>query len=55
MNNSIGIISTFHNQNDSSFSCPYLTKWGRYNMFSSWCDKDSAFIFTTGLPDVNPP
>jgi hypothetical protein len=24
--------------------------------FSSCCDKDSAFIFTTGrLPDVNPP
>jgi hypothetical protein len=37
-------------------SCPYPTKWGRYNMFSSCCDKDSAFIFTTGrLPNVNPP
>jgi hypothetical protein len=35
-----------------SFSYPYPTKWGRYNMFSC-CDKDSAFIFTTGrLPDV---
>jgi hypothetical protein len=30
--------------------------WGRYNMYSSYCDKDSAIIFTTGrLPDVNPP
>jgi hypothetical protein len=33
----------------------YPTKWGRYNMFSSCCDKDTAFIFITGLPDVNPP
>jgi hypothetical protein len=23
--------------------------------FSSRCDKDSAVILTTGLPDVNPP
>jgi hypothetical protein len=29
-------------------SYPYPTKWGRYNMFSSCCDKDSAIIFTTG-------
>jgi hypothetical protein len=41
---------------DESSSYPYPTKLGRYNMFSSRCDKDSAFIFTTGrLPDVNPP
>jgi hypothetical protein len=27
-----------------------------FNMFSSCCDKDSAFISTTGRqPDVNPP
>jgi hypothetical protein len=40
----------------SSSSYPYPTKWGRYIMVSSCCDKDSAFIFTTGrLPDVNPP
>jgi hypothetical protein len=33
-----------------------LSNWGRYNMFSSCCDKDSAIVFTTGrLPDVNPP
>jgi hypothetical protein len=39
----------------SSSSYPYPTKWGRYNMFSSRCDKDPTFIFTTGrLPDVNP-
>jgi hypothetical protein len=25
------------------------TEWGRYNMFSSCCDKDSAIIFTNGL------
>jgi hypothetical protein len=31
-----------------SLSYPYPTKWGRYNMFSSCCDKDSAIIFTTG-------
>jgi hypothetical protein len=38
----------------SSFSFPYPTKWSRYNMFLSCCDKDSVFIFTTGrLPDVN--
>jgi hypothetical protein len=38
----------------SFYPCP--TKWGWYKMFSSCCDKDSAFIFTTGrLPDVNPP
>jgi hypothetical protein len=40
----------------SSSSYPYPTKWGRYNMFSSCCDEDSAIIFTTGrLPDVNHP
>jgi hypothetical protein len=37
-------------------SYPYPTKWGRYNIFSSCCDKDLAIVFTTGrLPDVNPP
>jgi hypothetical protein len=37
-------------------SYPFPTRWGRYNMFSSCCDKDSEFIFTTRrLPDVNPP
>jgi hypothetical protein len=37
-------------------SYPYPTKWGRHNMFSSCCDKDSAIIFTIGrLPDVNSP
>jgi hypothetical protein len=42
--------------NNSSSSYPFPTKWGRYNLFSSCCDKDSAFIFTNGrLPDVNPP
>jgi hypothetical protein len=30
----------------SSFSYPYPTKWGRYNKFSSCCDKDSAIIIT---------
>jgi hypothetical protein len=41
---------------ESSSSYPYPIKWGRYNMLSSYCDKDSAYIFTTGcLPDVNPP
>jgi hypothetical protein len=41
---------------ERSSTYPYPTKWGRYNMFSSCCDKDSAFIFTTGrLPDVKPP
>jgi hypothetical protein len=35
---------------------PYPTKWGRYNMFSSCCDKHSVIVFTTGrLPDVSPP
>jgi hypothetical protein len=39
-----------------SSSYPYPTKWGRYNMFSTCCDKNSAFIFSNGhLPDVNPP
>jgi hypothetical protein len=38
----------------SSFSYPYPTKCSPYNMFSSCCDKDSAYIFSTGrLPDVN--
>jgi hypothetical protein len=37
-----------------SSSYPYPTKWGRY-MFSLYCDKDLAIIFTTGVPDVNPP
>jgi hypothetical protein len=40
----------------SSSFYTYPTKRGRYNMFSSCCDKDSAFIFTASrLPDVNPP
>jgi hypothetical protein len=40
----------------SSSFYPYPTKWGRCNMFSSCCDKDSAIVFTTGrLPDVNRP
>jgi hypothetical protein len=40
----------------SSFSYPYPTKWGWYNMFFISCDKDSAIIFTTDrLPDGNPP
>jgi hypothetical protein len=40
----------------SSSSYPYPTKWSRYNMFLSCCDKDSAIIFMTGrLPDVKPP
>jgi hypothetical protein len=29
----------------SSFFFPYPTKWGRYNMFSSCCDKDSAIVW----------
>jgi hypothetical protein len=30
----------------------FLALWGRYNMFSSCCDKDLAIIFTTArLPD----
>jgi hypothetical protein len=28
-----------------SFSYPYPTKWGRYNMFSSCCGKDSANLY----------
>jgi hypothetical protein len=44
-----------HSESESSSFYPDPTKWGRYNMFSSCCDKDSAIIFTTGrLPDVNP-
>jgi hypothetical protein len=38
-----------------SFSYPYSTKWGWYNMFFLMLCKDSAIIFTTGrLPDANP-
>jgi hypothetical protein len=32
----------------SYFSYPYPNKWGRFNVFLSCCDKDSAIIFTTG-------
>jgi hypothetical protein len=40
----------------SSSSYPYPTKWGRYNMFFTSCDKYSEIIFTIGrLPEVNPP
>jgi hypothetical protein len=46
-------VQTFVSMNMSvskwfSSSYPYPAKWGRYNMFSSCCDKDSAIIFTTG-------
>jgi hypothetical protein len=37
----------------SSFSYLHPTKWGRCNMFSSCCDKDSAIVFTADrLADV---
>jgi hypothetical protein len=31
-----------------SSSYRYPTKWGRYSIFSSCCDKEWAIIFTTG-------
>jgi hypothetical protein len=56
LRNSNRFLPGFTLTTSSSSSYPYPSKWGRYNMFSSCCDKDSAFIFTTGcLPDVNPP
>jgi hypothetical protein len=39
----------------SSFSTLIPLKGVGTTCFSSCCDKDSAFIFTTGLPGVNPP
>jgi hypothetical protein len=38
----------------SSYPFPSLNGVGT-TCFSSCYDKDSAIIFTTGLPDVNPP
>jgi hypothetical protein len=45
----------FYSEYHMRKNVPYPTKWGRYNMFPSCCDKDSAIVFTNGLPDVNPP
>jgi hypothetical protein len=50
-----GLIGYVPNTLYIFFFSLFLTGVGT-TRFSSWCDKDSAIVFTTGrLPEVNPP